>query len=407
MSYVKGFSLLFLTAFFLISASALAQWEYMGLGEYSPGVIKHYQGVIYVGTDNGIYTKDVSSVDTNWVPIGPPEKQISTFLVRDPQIIIASIVMSVGDEAAILLTNDGGATWEPYQNGYGGTQTLAPTALEASPVDPDVLYAGGQRLVIARSGDFGLNWTPVYAGWGFLGGPVDFIHIDTTDPDIIWAGGITALSSSFFLKSTSLGDPETWVSPNYPLEQLGRMYDIAVNPADNDICFAACGSILKTTNGLDFEYLADDPEGGSVFVEIDPQHPDILYATGNPVTIAKTFNGGQSWTIIPEPQDVTLARDMLLLKNGNGNVIYISAYNNDGVYRYIDPAWFVCGDLNDDGQINVLDILFFIAYKFQQGSAPVILEAADVNGDGDINVLDILYMIAYKFQDGSELNCLY
>jgi len=95
------------------------------------------------------------------------------------------------------------------------------------------------------------------------------------------------------------------------------------------------------------------------------------------------------------------------LKNGNGNVIYISAYNNDGVYRYIDPAWFVCGDLNDDSQINVLDILFFIAYKFQQGSAPVILEAADVNGDGDINVLDILYMIAYKFQDGSELNCLY
>lgn len=64
-----------------------------------------------------------------------------------------------------------------------------------------------------------------------------------------------------------------------------------------------------------------------------------------------------------------------------------------------------CGDVNDDGVVNVLDILYFINYKFKNGAAPVSMWAANVNGDGSVDLLDILYLIDYKFKEGDDLNC--
>jgi len=64
---------------------------------------------------------------------------------------------------------------------------------------------------------------------------------------------------------------------------------------------------------------------------------------------------------------------------------------------------YVPGDCNEDGIINVLDILFLVNYKFKEGPAPVHLNSADVNGDCIIDVLDILYLINFKFKNGPEL----
>ncbi len=60
---------------------------------------------------------------------------------------------------------------------------------------------------------------------------------------------------------------------------------------------------------------------------------------------------------------------------------------------------YVCGDANGDGNVNLLDILFLIAYKYDTptGPAPTPIEAGDANGDGSVNLLDILYLIAYKY----------
>jgi len=67
-----------------------------------------------------------------------------------------------------------------------------------------------------------------------------------------------------------------------------------------------------------------------------------------------------------------------------------------------------CGDINMDGQINVLDIIEYIDILFiQHGSIP--LELGDINGSGNINVLDPIALIFYKYQCISDceqyLNC--
>ncbi len=70
-----------------------------------------------------------------------------------------------------------------------------------------------------------------------------------------------------------------------------------------------------------------------------------------------------------------------------------------------DACDFICGDVNDDGLVNILDIIFLIDYKFKNGPAPQELNAADVNNDGLVNILDIIYLIDYKFKSGPAPDC--
>ncbi len=49
------------------------------------------------------------------------------------------------------------------------------------------------------------------------------------------------------------------------------------------------------------------------------------------------------------------------------------------------------GDANNDGEVNVLDIIAIINYIMGGNPDPFNVEAADVNNDGLINVLDIIF----------------
>ena len=70
-----------------------------------------------------------------------------------------------------------------------------------------------------------------------------------------------------------------------------------------------------------------------------------------------------------------------------------------------DACEYVCGDLNDDGVVNILDITFFINYLFKGGPAPNPLASADVNCGGAINIADITYMINTMYKHGPALQC--
>jgi N-acetylneuraminic acid mutarotase len=81
--------------------------------------------------------------------------------------------------------------------------------------------------------------------------------------------------------------------------------------------------------------------------------------------------------------------------------------DDDGIGNLCE---YVCGDANDDGNVNILDITFLIAYKYMNGPEPEHLVACDVNGSGtpenpQVNILDITYLIAYKYMGGPEPNC--
>jgi hypothetical protein len=66
---------------------------------------------------------------------------------------------------------------------------------------------------------------------------------------------------------------------------------------------------------------------------------------------------------------------------------------------------WTCGDFDDDGQINILDIVATINYKYKGGAAPSPLNSMDVNNDSDINILDIVALINYKYKSGAPPEC--
>jgi len=89
--------------------------------------------------------------------------------------------------------------------------------------------------------------------------------------------------------------------------------------------------------------------------------------------------------------------------------IALATFGSNGIayaFRSLAPLiTYMCGDLNDDDVVNLLDIVFLINYKYKNGPAPEPLESADVNGDGVVNLLDIVYLVNYKYKGGPEPNC--
>jgi hypothetical protein len=77
----------------------------------------------------------------------------------------------------------------------------------------------------------------------------------------------------------------------------------------------------------------------------------------------------------------------------------------DSCGYFIGETPYVCGDANGDGDVNVADAVFLIAYVFKGGPAPDPVEAGDANCDGDVNVGDAVYLIAYVFKGGPEPCC--
>ncbi len=74
-------------------------------------------------------------------------------------------------------------------------------------------------------------------------------------------------------------------------------------------------------------------------------------------------------------------------------------------YFVVAVPGFICGDLNSDLTINVLDMTFYISWLFLHTEPPPVLEAANVNCDNHTNMLDIVYMIDWKFRGGPPLHC--
>ncbi len=70
-----------------------------------------------------------------------------------------------------------------------------------------------------------------------------------------------------------------------------------------------------------------------------------------------------------------------------------------------DVCDYVCGDANNNGDVNILDVTFLISYLYKDGQAPDYMDACDVNDSGTVNILDVTYLISYLYKDGPELNC--
>ncbi len=77
-------------------------------------------------------------------------------------------------------------------------------------------------------------------------------------------------------------------------------------------------------------------------------------------------------------------------------------YGHSYIVKIPEQPSYICGDVDGDDAINILDIVFIINYKYKEGTAPDPVNRADVNCDGNIDILDIVYLQNYKYKGGPD-----
>ena len=65
----------------------------------------------------------------------------------------------------------------------------------------------------------------------------------------------------------------------------------------------------------------------------------------------------------------------------------------------------MCGDVDENGLVNMLDITYLTAYLYLGGPEPYYIRLADVNGSCSIDILDVTYLISYLYLGGDAPQC--
>ena len=55
------------------------------------------------------------------------------------------------------------------------------------------------------------------------------------------------------------------------------------------------------------------------------------------------------------------------------------------------------GDINDDGSMDISDLVYLVDYMFGNGSEPPVMSSADCNDDGQVDIADLICFVDWWF----------
>lgn len=79
-------------------------------------------------------------------------------------------------------------------------------------------------------------------------------------------------------------------------------------------------------------------------------------------------------------------------------VAYSDFTTNSSVAEVTPELWFVRGEVNGDGRVDIGDAIALIGFLFVGGSAPTPPEAGDVNDDDSTDLADSVYLLDFLFR---------
>jgi photosystem II stability/assembly factor-like uncharacterized protein len=201
----------------------------------------------------------------------------------------------------------------------GRTKAISGVASE-----PNVFYIAQVNGGVWKTTDYGETWEPIFDAE--LTQSVGALEVAPSDPNIIYVGSGEGLQrpdlsvGDGMYKSTDAG--KTWV--HLGLDDADQIAQLAIDPRDpNRVYVAVVGhpygpsemrGIFRTTDGGQTweKVLSKDQYTGGGDVEIDPQNPDVVYASlwdsvsgpwednneynGPNSGLYKSTDGGSNWT---------------------------------------------------------------------------------------------------------------
>jgi outer membrane protein assembly factor BamB len=268
--------------------------------------------------------------------------------------------------------------------------------------------AAGERVFVLNGADGSILWQYV--------APEDVAHVEAMDVNddgvMDVAAGVTPFSRQVIMidgaTQTSIWTLPINVESN--IQEMGggdlngdKTPDVLVPANDGvlgDGVFAFSGD-----NGQPlWQFLTGAEVNDCEIYDIDNdgENEAVIGSDDQNVYVLNGFDGTVEWSF-STADDVMDIRIGDVNCNERVNIVCIT-FGSDGIvyaFRTLDETpHAICGDANGDGEANVADAVYLIAYIFKFGPPPEPLCAGDANGDGDVNVADAVYLISYVFKGG-------
>jgi photosystem II stability/assembly factor-like uncharacterized protein len=291
-------------------------------------------GGLWISQDGG----STWSSSTDYLPsLGVADIAINP---RDPD----TIYVATGDRdgyatgtpghytAGVLMSADGGMTWNPTGLTYGQSQTGMMFRLLINPADPNILLVA-TNAAIWRSTNAGAAWVSVRSG------RMNDMDFKTDDANTVFAASSTTLAVS-----TDAG--ATWTN-RYTALGGTNLSLIAVTAADANVIyfFSASGAVKKSIDaGVNWTTMTSPntilnmSQGWyDLAIAVSPNDANTVVCAAGPNVsggqgFAKSTNGGASWSQIGTNNHVD--HHDLQYEPGNGNVLYNT--NDGGIYKSTD-----------------------------------------------------------------------
>lgn len=266
---------------------------------------------------------------------------------------------------------------------YRGGRTVGAAGV---PQQPNVFYIGVNNGGVWKTTDYGRTWFPIFDDQST--GSIGTITVAPSNPDIIYAGSGEGLHRPDLSTGNgvykSLDDGKTWM--HLGLQDGQQIPKIAVDPKNADRIFVAVlghpygpneerGIYRSNDGGKTFEkILYIDENTGGDDVEIDPNNPDIIYATlwesregpwengewaGTEGGIYKSIDGGKTWKKLSKGLPANMVQAHIAIAPSSSNTVYVAIGTTEtneygtgtgmGIYRSDDGGenW---NEITDDGR---------------------------------------------------------
>ena len=266
---------------------------------------------------------------------------------------------------------------------YRGGRTVGAAGV---PQQPNIFYIGVNNGGVWKTTDYGRTWLPIFDDEST--GSIGTIAVAPSNPDIIYVGSGEGLhrpdlsTGNGMYKSIDAG--KSWI--HLGLRDGQQIPKISIDPKNPDRLFVAVlghpygpneerGIFRSVNGGKTFEkvFYIDENTGGDD-VDIDPNNPDIIYATlwesregpwengewsGTKGGIFKSTDGGNTWKKLSAnlPHDMVQAH--IAIAPSSSNIIYITVGTTEtngygtgsgmGLFRSADggESW---KEVTDDGR---------------------------------------------------------
>ncbi|MFS8083987.1 MAG: WD40/YVTN/BNR-like repeat-containing protein [Ginsengibacter sp.] len=231
---------------------------------------------------------------------------------------------------------------------YRGGRTVGAAGV---PTQPNVFYIGVNNGGVWKTTDYGRTWFPIFDKEST--GSIGTISVSVSNPDIVYVGSGEGLhrpdlsTGNGIYKSIDAG--KTWT--HLGLQEGQQIPKIAVDQQNPDRLFVAVlghpygpnkerGIYRSEDGGKSFDkVLYIDENTGGDDVEIDPNNPNIIYATlwesregpwengkwdGTKGGIYKSLDGGKTWKKLTNGLPANMVQAHLSIAPSSSNILYMA-----------------------------------------------------------------------------------